>query len=134
MALHTTYDGDGCCNSFPFPVYTDVRDQTRSFSGVAAFYELLPASIGGKGEPERVWANPPPPTTSMSPRSACTSAAASWPAKNALPVIVLSHRLWQRRFASDPAILGKAVPLSGHMFTVVDRAPRLSRSRPDTRS
>ena len=26
MALHTTYDGDRCCNSFPFPVYTDVRD------------------------------------------------------------------------------------------------------------
>src|SRR6201996_3723947 len=47
MSLHTTHDGDRCCNSFPFPVYTDVRDQTHSFSGVAAYYELLPASIGG---------------------------------------------------------------------------------------
>jgi hypothetical protein len=55
MALHTTYEGDRCCNSFPWPVYTDVRDQVHSFSGVAAYYELLPASIGGTGEPEPVW-------------------------------------------------------------------------------
>jgi hypothetical protein len=41
MSLRTTYEGDRCCNNFPWPVYTDVRDQTRSFSGVAAFYELL---------------------------------------------------------------------------------------------
>ena len=38
-------------------------------------------------------------------------------------MIVLSHRLWQRRFASDPAILGKSIPLSGHPFTVVGVAP-----------
>src|ERR1700734_3756781 len=55
MALHTTHDGDRCCNSFSWPVYTDVRDRVKSFSGVAAYYELLPASIGGSGEPERVW-------------------------------------------------------------------------------
>src|ERR1700751_2958454 len=41
MSLHTTYDGGRCCNQFPWPVYTDVRDQTRSFSGVTAYYELL---------------------------------------------------------------------------------------------
>src|SRR5450432_400904 len=55
MALHTTHDGDRCCNNFSWPIYTDLRDQAQSFSGVAAYYELLPASIGGRGEPERVW-------------------------------------------------------------------------------
>jgi predicted permease len=39
------------------------------------------------------------------------------------PVIVLGHRLWQRRFASDPAVIGKPVNLSGHMYTVVGVAP-----------
>lgn len=38
-------------------------------------------------------------------------------------VIVLSHRLWQRRFASDPLIAGKTVTLSGHPYTVVGVAP-----------
>ena len=55
VSLHLTHEGDRCCNSFPGPVYTDVRDQAQSFSGVAAFDELIPASINGKGDPERVW-------------------------------------------------------------------------------
>ena len=55
LSLHTIQAGDGCCNSFSYPLYTDVRDQAKSFSGVAAFYELIPASIGGSAEAERVW-------------------------------------------------------------------------------
>src|SRR5262252_10444752 len=55
IALHTTHDGDRCCNNFSWPLYTDLRDQSESFSGLAAYYELLPASIGGGGEPERIW-------------------------------------------------------------------------------
>ncbi len=38
-------------------------------------------------------------------------------------MIVLSHRLWQRRFGADPDIVGKAITLSGHPFTVVGVAP-----------
>ena len=123
MALHTTYDGDRCCNSFPFPVYTDVRDQTRSFSGVAAFYELVPASIGGAGEPERVWGQSATANYFDVSQIRMSLGRGFLASEERLPVIVLSHRLWQRRFASDPAILGKAVPLSGHMFTVVGVAP-----------
>jgi hypothetical protein len=51
MALHTTYDHGQCCNSFTWPLFTDLRDQTKSFSGLSAQYELLPASFGGGGEP-----------------------------------------------------------------------------------
>jgi hypothetical protein len=55
LALHTLHDGDQCCNAFPEPVFKDVRDQAKSFSGVAAYDELIPVSISGSGEPERVW-------------------------------------------------------------------------------
>jgi predicted permease len=34
-------------------------------------------------------------------------------------VAVLSHEFWQRRFGSDPAILGKAIHLNGVAFVVV---------------
>src|SRR5262250_2814269 len=44
LSLHTT-DHSECCNSFSWPLFTDVRDNAHSFSGVAGFYELLPASI-----------------------------------------------------------------------------------------
>ena len=43
--------------SFSYPDYLDYRDQTSDIfeGGVAAHFPLIPASIGGKGEPERVW-------------------------------------------------------------------------------
>jgi putative ABC transport system permease protein len=38
-------------------------------------------------------------------------------------VVILSHGLWQRRFNSDPAIIGRAVNLSGTGFTVAGVLP-----------
>src|SRR6185436_247232 len=35
------------------------------------------------------------------------------------PVVVISHRLWQRRFAGDSSIVGRSITLNGHPFTVV---------------
>ncbi|RXH58720.1 ABC transporter permease [Granulicella sibirica] len=122
-ALYTLHDGDQCCNNFPLPAFEDVRDQVKSFSGVSAYNELVPASIGGAGEPERVWGQ---------------AASANFFDVLSLPmlagrgflgseenqqVIVLSHRLWQRRFASDPSVIGKSIDLSGHPYTVVGVTP-----------
>ncbi len=38
-------------------------------------------------------------------------------------VVVLSHKLWRSQFASDPAIIGRAVELSGQTYTVVGVMP-----------
>ncbi|HTZ59971.1 MAG TPA: ABC transporter permease [Acidobacteriaceae bacterium] len=124
VALHTTHDGDRCCNSFSWPLYVDVRYQARSFSGVAAYYELLPASIGGAGEPERVWGQAATSNFFDVSQIRMHMGRGFLLSEEHLPVIVLSYRLWQRRFASDPGILGKAVALSGRSFTVVGVAPR----------
>jgi len=35
------------------------------------------------------------------------------------PVVVLSHRFWQRRFAGDPKIVGRTILLNGKPFTVI---------------
>jgi putative ABC transport system permease protein len=35
------------------------------------------------------------------------------------PVVVLSHNFWQRRFGSDPAIVGQTVTLNGRAFTII---------------
>src|SRR5262245_29573262 len=38
-------------------------------------------------------------------------------------VVVLSHRLWQRRFGADPAILGRDVRMNGQPYTVLGVMP-----------
>jgi len=123
LALHTLHDGDQCCNAFPEPVFNDVRQQAKSFSGVAAYNELVPASIGGSGEPERVWGQAASANFFDVLRIPMTLGRGFLREEEDRQVIVLSHRLWQRRFASDPAIAGKPVTLSGRPYTVVGVAP-----------
>jgi predicted permease len=39
------------------------------------------------------------------------------------PVAVISHNYWRRRFARDPAIVGKSVAVNGHPFTIIGVTP-----------
>jgi predicted permease len=39
------------------------------------------------------------------------------------PVVVLSHRLWQRQFGGDPAIVGREILLNARRFTVIGVTP-----------
>ena len=44
--------------------------------------------------------------------------------KNGAPfVTVLSHALWRRQFGSDPEIVGKTIPLSGNVYTIIGVMP-----------
>jgi len=44
--------------------------------------------------------------------------------KNGAPsVVVLSHNLWVKQFNSDEQIIGKAIPLSANMYTVIGVMP-----------
>jgi predicted permease len=123
LSLHILQKGENCCNAFPLPLYNDVRDQARSFSGVAAYHDLIPASIGGSGEPERVWGQGITTNFFDVAEMPMVLGRGLAPDEDQSPVVVLSARLWQRRFNSDEHILGKAVTLSGHVFTVVGIAP-----------
>ncbi|WP_263357222.1 ABC transporter permease [Acidicapsa ligni] len=123
LNLHTLHDGDQCCNNFPQPVFKDLRDQAKSFSGVAAYNELVPASIGGNGEPERVWGQATSANFFRVLQIPMTVGRGFLNEEENQQTIVLSHRLWKRRFASDPNIAGKAIVLSGRPYTVVGVAP-----------
>jgi putative ABC transport system permease protein len=40
------------------------------------------------------------------------------------PVVMLSHGLWERKFAADPGVIGQNVLLNGQGFTIIGVAPR----------
>jgi predicted permease len=122
VALHTTTRGE-CCNHFSWPLFSDLRDQAESFSGVSAYHDLLPASIGGHGEPERVWGQAATANYFDVAQLGMTLGRGFTREEERVPVIVLGHRLWQRRFGGDPSIVNKTILLSGNQFTVVGVAP-----------
>ncbi|HXX24760.1 MAG TPA: ABC transporter permease [Terriglobia bacterium] len=100
--------------TFSSPDYVDYRDQTVDVfeGGVCAYFAFVPASIGGTGEPERVWG--------QAVSGNYFSVVGVTPAldRGILPeedkavgrdhVVVLSYSLWRRRFGSDAGIVGLA--------------------------
>ena len=102
--------------------YKDYRDRNQVFTGLIA-YRIAVASLSHNGNNERVWGTMasgnyfevlgvPPllgrgflPEEDQTPKSH--------------PVVVLSYGCWQKRFASDPAIVGRTVLVNNVPFTVV---------------
>ncbi len=123
MGLYTAQSGSCCGNNVSWLLYTDLRDQTKSFSGIAAYYPMMPASIGGYGEPERVWGELATANYFEVAQVPMTLGRGFIRDEEHASVLVLSHRLWQRRFGADAAIVGKVITLSGRPFTVVGVAP-----------
>lgn len=123
LSLHIAERGSPCCNSFPLPTYNDIRDQAKAFSGVAAYYELLPASIAGGGEPERIWGQAVTPNFFDVVEVPMVLGRSFSQVEDRSPVAVISARLWKSRFASDPQIIGRNITLSGRSLTVIGVVP-----------
>jgi predicted permease len=123
LSLHIVQDAEHCCNPFPWPIVTDLRQQAQSFSGVAAYFELIPASISGGVEPERVWGQGVTTNFFHVTGIRMVLGAGFADTDDRAPLVVLSERLWKRRFNRDANIIGKSVTFSGHAFTVAGIAP-----------
>ena len=126
LSLHILADGDRCCNQLPWPVYTDLREQAKVFTDIAAYFDLVPASISatsGGAEPERVWGQGVTPNFFRVAELPMVIGTGFSDSDENMPVVVLSERSWKRRFNRDEGIIGKTVVLSGHKFTVRGIAP-----------
>jgi predicted permease len=110
-------------NELSWPLYNDLREQTKSFSAVAAYFPLVPASIGGRGEPERLFGQAVSANLFDAAELRMMRGRGFTNNEEKQPVVVLGAGLWHRRFHDDPAIVGEKVTLSGQIFTVVGVAP-----------
>jgi putative ABC transport system permease protein len=119
-------------SSEKFPVSTpnfmDWKRQTTVFEQLAAYRSGSSASYnltGEGGEPERikglaVGANVFA-TLGVNPLLGSTFQPEE--DKQSGKSVVLSHNLWQRRFTSDPSIVGKTITLNGQGYAVVGVMP-----------
>jgi len=107
--------------------YLDFRDRNEVFSGLIA-HQVMPLNFGRGAKPERVWGA----VVSGNYFDALGVKAAIGRAflpeedrtPNTHPVVVIGHGLWQRRFGGDPNVVGQAVTLNEHDFTVIGVAPK----------
>jgi predicted permease len=108
-----------------FPNYKDYRDRNQVFSGLAAFNIITVNLMDGEGQPERIWGS----LVSgnyfdvLGVRALLGRTFAPDEDGAAHPVAVISHSLWQRRFAADPSLIGKTIKLNKLDFTVIGVAP-----------
>jgi putative ABC transport system permease protein len=111
--------------SVAYPNFLDWRDQNQSFEQIAAVRNAG-YNLTYESNAERV--------------QAAQVSAGLWPALGARPalgrafsgdedrvggnrVVVLSHALWQRLFAGDPAVLDRNLTLNGQPFTIIGVMP-----------
>ena len=107
----------------------DLRERTRSLTALAgyfAFYGSGDTLLSGIGEPERLSGVPVSDNffqvLGIRPQLGRLFSAeeALW---NGPKAVLLSDGLWRRRFASDPAIVGRSLTLNDEPHTVVGVLP-----------
>lgn len=121
-----TGEGEHRYHSSSYPTYLDFRERNEVFSGLAA-YGLRQFKLDDGNQVEQVWGEavtgnyfdvlgvPAFKGRTFVPEED------EVPGRN--PVAVIGHSLWQRRFNSDPELVGKTVTLNGHQLTVVGITP-----------
>ncbi|MEK6285157.1 MAG: ABC transporter permease [Acidobacteriota bacterium] len=115
--------------SAEFPVsagdFIDWRDQNQVFEQIAAFH-TQPFNITGAGEPEFLGGVRASASLfsllGVEPKLGRTFTVDE-DQPGAGQVVLISHGLWQRRFGSDPNIVGQKLTLNDQPYTVVGVLP-----------
>lgn len=113
---------EGCS----YPSYAELRDRNEVFTGLAA-YGIRQFNLGDAGLVEQVWGEAVSGNyfevlgVKMHAGRGFLAEEDLVPGRN--PVVVISYGLWQRRFQSDPNLVGRTVNLNRQKLTVVGIAP-----------
>lgn len=110
---------------FTLPEFIDYRSRTRALSGLAAF-AYWSASLTGKSVTERLTGARMSGNTfevlGMTPVAGrLLNDADDRP--DAPPVVLLSYRLWQRRYDGSPGAIGRTARINGASFEIVGVLP-----------
>jgi predicted permease len=112
--------------TFSYPLYQDLHERNQVFAGILA-YSGVALNLSGNGQTERVAGELVSgnffAVLGVQPLLGRVFSDADNQAPGAHPVAILSHNCWQRRFASNPGVVGETVRLNSYPFMVVGIAP-----------
>ncbi|MFC1661005.1 ABC transporter permease, partial [Gemmatimonadota bacterium] len=125
MTVWTPWEGDRF-NPLSAPDWADLREGSSSFRAWGV-YEWHSLSLSGDGEPEQI--------RGIRASAAVFEALGAEAARGRLflpeetglataRVAVISHGLWQRRFGSDPNLLGRGILINREPWTVIGILPQ----------
>jgi len=116
----------GTADNFSYPDFVDYRNQSTVFSGLCA-EDMVQVAIDTQEQNDVIWGQIVSGNffdmLQIKPFMGRAFAPDEDGAPGAHPVVVLGHSLWQRRFASDPNIVGKTLRLNNRQFQVIGVAP-----------
>ncbi len=117
---------------FSYPRFLEVQERQQVFSHVALSV-FNPFTLTGRGDAEQVIGLHASatllPTLGVEPQLGRNFAAAE-DQPGGEPVVLISHRFWQRHFNGQPTVLGEAITLDGRPRTIIGVLPEAAASFP----
>jgi len=128
MVWQTTRQGDYPQLSFPLPNFEFLREQCRTCESIGAYnsYSNTRFALTGDSQPEQVQYAIVTAGLFATLGSKPILGRAFLPEEDqpgAGRVTIISHALWQRRWAADPNLIGQSVMLDGKSHTVIGIMP-----------
>ena len=120
------HDNQQSYGDLSWPNYADVRDWNTSLSGLAG-HALTWVAFGAEDKPDVVFGELVTgnyfDVLGLQPVLGRGFSSMEGRVPDVSRVVVVSHSLWQRKFAASPAVLGRTIQLNGQPFTVIGVAP-----------
>src|SRR5688572_17520773 len=117
----------GISDELSYPDFVDYRNQSTVFEAMSA-EDMVPVALYSDTQSDVIWGQVVSGSYFDVVRIKPIMGRAFTPeednAVGAHPVVVISHGLWQRRFGSDPDIVGKTIRLSNRGYQVIGVAPK----------
>ncbi len=116
----------GMSDEVSYPDFVDYRDQSTVFEAMSA-EDMVGVALDSETQSDVVWGQVVSGSyfdvVRIKPIMGRTFLPEEDKALGAHPVVVISHSLWQRRFAADPNIVGRTIRLSNREYQVIGVTP-----------
>jgi macrolide transport system ATP-binding/permease protein len=116
----------GIADEISYPDFSDYRNQATVFESMSAEV-MLPVALDSETQSDVIWGQAVSGSyfdvVRIKPIMGRTFLPEEDKTAGAHPVVVMGHSLWQRRFGSDPNIVGKTIRLSNRGYEVIGVTP-----------